>query len=80
MSELYWVCTAVSLLATWLNIRRQRFCFVLWLATNAVWAHASFSHELPAKGWLHVAYVGLAAWGLWSWSRQRSHVVSETVP
>jgi nicotinamide mononucleotide transporter len=80
VTALYWLCTVVSLLATWLNIRRSRHCFTLWLATNAVWAQASFSHDLPAKGWLHIAYLGLAAWGLRSWSRERRRVVPEAVP
>jgi hypothetical protein len=64
---LYWPCAAASLLGTWWNIQRRRAGFACWLATNAVWAHASFTHDLPAKGWLHVAYFGLAVVGLVRW-------------
>ena len=62
-----WICAAVSLFGTWLNVRQHRACFVLWLGTNAFWAHASFTHDLPAKGWLHIAYAALAVEGLRRW-------------
>jgi len=62
-----WLFAAVSLFGTWLNVRQHRACFLLWLATNAFWAHASFTHDLPAKGWLHVAYAALAIEGLRRW-------------
>ena len=71
MEALYWPCAAASLLGTWLNVRRERACFVLWLGTNALWAQASFSHGLPAKGWLHLAYLVLAAEGLRRWKPPR---------
>jgi hypothetical protein len=63
----YWSCAAASLLGTWWNVQRRRACFAVWLATNAVWAHASFTHGLPAKGALHVAYFLLAVEGLRRW-------------
>jgi len=67
VDNLYWPCVAASLLGTWWNVQRRRACFALWLGTNAVWAHASFAHGLPAKGWLHVAYFVLAVEGLRRW-------------
>jgi len=68
---LYWVTAGLSLLGTWLNVRRHRACFAIWTATNAVWIQASFSHGLPEKGTLHVAYLLLALYGAWHW-RPRS--------
>jgi hypothetical protein len=67
MDAAYWLCAAASLLGTWWNIQRRRACFVLWLFTNGLWAHASFTHGLPAKGWLHVAYGVLSVVGLCRW-------------
>ena len=70
MDSLYWGCAGLSLLATWWNVQRRRACFVIWLGTNAIWAYAGFTHELPAKGWLHLAYAALAVVGLVRWARQ----------
>lgn len=70
MQATYWLCAGFSLLATWWNVQRRRACFALWLLTNLVWAYAGFTHALPAKGWLHVAYAVLAIVGLVRWARQ----------
>jgi len=64
---LYWPCAVLSLLGTWWNVQRRRACFVVWLLTNGLWAQASFTHGLPSKGWLHVAYGVLAVVGLVRW-------------
>jgi len=64
---LYWPCAAASLLGTWWNVQRRRACFALWIFTNAVWSFASFTHDLPAKGCLHIAYLVLAVVGLLRW-------------
>lgn len=63
----YWALTAVSLLATWLNVQGRRECFALWLATNAAWALVDWQHGLPQQATLHVIYFGLAAYGLLRW-------------
>ncbi|MBI5724745.1 MAG: hypothetical protein HZA50_12350 [Planctomycetes bacterium] len=31
-----WTATAMALIGAWLNNRKLRFCFVLWLASNAM--------------------------------------------
>lgn len=67
MIHLTWALAAVSLLATFLNARRRRVCFVLWLGTNAAWAAIDLAHGLPAQAALHAAYFVLAIYGLWSW-------------
>ncbi|MCB9508501.1 MAG: nicotinamide mononucleotide transporter [Myxococcales bacterium] len=63
----YWTVAAFSLLATWLNVRKEPLCFALWVFTNMVWMVADFRHGLPAQGTLHAAYLLLAVWGLLRW-------------
>ena len=66
-ASMYWTTAAFSLVATWLNIRKDPMCFALWLMTNAIWCVADFTHGLPAQGTLHAAYFVLAVWGLVRW-------------
>ncbi len=62
-----WLIAAASLFATWLNIRKMRACFLIWLGTNIAWAIYDFAHGLPAQGSLMVVYAALAAWGWFAW-------------
>jgi hypothetical protein len=43
-----WLVAAVSLFATWLNIRKVRLCFAIWFVTNAKWAVYDSAHDLSA--------------------------------
>jgi nicotinamide riboside transporter PnuC len=67
MSALYWITAAVSLLGVWLNIRKHRSCFVLWIGSNASWCLADATHGLPEQASLHAVYVLLAIHGLMAW-------------
>lgn len=64
----WWVVTALSLLATVLNIRRRRACFGIWLATNIAWGARCAVLGLPEQAALHVVYAALAVhgWGAWA--------------
>ena len=67
---IYWLTAVVSLVGVWLNIKKHVACFWLWMATNATWAWADFTHGLPQQGSLHIVYVGLALYGARQWSRE----------
>ena len=68
-----WLVACASLLATWLNIRRVRACFAIWLFTNVSWAGYDFTHGLPAQGALMTVYAGLAVWEWIAWDRRKAH-------
>jgi len=67
----YWMTSAASLVAVWLNIQKRRACFAIWAATNAVWAYADFCHGLPAQAVLQLCYFALSLHGLWCWRGER---------
>ena len=67
-----WLVASASLFATWLNIRRVRACFLIWLLTNMTWAAYDFAHGLPAQGCLMLTYAALAVWGWVAWGRRGS--------
>jgi len=62
-----WVLAALSLVGVVLNIRKQRACFALWLATNATWAVVDLHAGLPAQAALMAVYAALAVWGWFAW-------------
>ena len=64
-----WLIASLSLLATWLNIKKIRACFAIWLVTNITWSIYDFAHDLPAQGCLMCIYAALAVWGLFAWRR-----------
>ena len=65
-----WLVAGFSLFATWLNIRRVRVCFAIWLCTNLTWAGYDFTHGLPAQGSLMLVYATLAVWGWREWGKR----------
>lgn len=62
-----WLLAATSLLGVALNIRKDRRCFALWLATNATWAVVDLRAGLPAQAALMAVYAGLAVYGWVAW-------------
>jgi nicotinamide riboside transporter PnuC len=69
---LYWLTSAASLVAVWLNIRKHRACFAIWAVTNAAWAYADFRHGLPAQAVLQLCYFALSLYGLSNWRERQS--------
>ena len=65
-----WIVAGASLFATWLNIRRVRWCFAIWFCTNVAWAMYDFAHGLPAQGTPMCVYALLAVWGWCEWGRR----------
>jgi nicotinamide riboside transporter PnuC len=64
-----WALAALSLLGVWLNIRKDRRCFALWVGTNATWAVVDLRAGLPAQALLMSVYAAMAVWGWLAWSR-----------
>lgn len=65
-----WLTAAASLVGVWLNIHRRRACFVVWGATNAVWAVLDLVHGIPSQAALQVVYFGLSIYGWIRWKPQ----------
>lgn len=64
-----WFLTAFSLLGVVLNIKRKKFCFIIWGVTNATWAIIDYQAGLIAQAALFAIYFCLAIWGLIEWGR-----------
>ena len=59
-----------SLLATYLNVRKKKVCFKIWLVTNTLWAIYDVYKGAYWQALLFIAYVGLAIYGMIRWKEE----------
>jgi len=64
-----WLVTAAAIVGAWLNVKRRRSGFAVWIVTNAAnGVYCAWRGEL-AQAALFAAFLGLAAWGWWAWGK-----------
>ena len=62
-----WIITVLSLIATVANIHKKRWCFIIWIFTNATWAVYDFKIGAKEQAVLFAVYFCLAIWGVLKW-------------
>lgn len=67
MEHLSWIIAGAALLGTWLNIQKDRRCFVIWCCTNGFWTIYDSWHGLYAQATLFALYFCMAIIGLLRW-------------
>lgn len=71
MEQFTWALTALSIIGTVMNIRKDRRCFWVWLFTNGAWAVYDFSIGAIAQAALFFVYFCLAIWGIIEWKKEK---------
>ena len=71
METFTWALTALSIIGTVMNIRKDRRCFVIWLFTNGAWAAYDLSIGAIAQAALFFVYFCLAIWGIVEWKKEK---------
>jgi len=61
--------TCLSLIGTIANIKKKRWCFIIWAGTNAMWATVDWVMKLYAQSFLFAVYFCLSIWGMMEWKR-----------
>ena len=69
MTVLLWLTAIAALVGVVLNIRKHVACFWIWSMTNAVWVYADMVHGIYSQAALQAAYLGLAVYGIYAWTR-----------
>jgi hypothetical protein len=64
-----WLLAIVSLVGTYLNIKKQKACFIIWGLTNALWVLYDFSIGAIAQAALMLCYFVLAVHGFYEWRK-----------
>ena len=76
MAFIGWTATIVAILGVWLNNRRRRACFVLWLVSNGI----TFGIHAWAGMWSlavrDLAFFVLAVHGWWLWGPNSKREIS----
>jgi nicotinamide riboside transporter PnuC len=68
METIYWTTSAFALFGVLLNIKKDRFCFIIWAFTNAIWTLVDFKKEIYAQSALQLVYFGLSIYGFVTWT------------
>lgn len=66
-----WLITAVCLIGTVLNVKKNVLCFYLWAVGNVAWLVYDLLTGLYSRAMLDLIQLGFALWGIWEWSRNR---------
>lgn len=64
-----WTATVIALIGTVLNCKQIKWCFVLWLITNAMWFVWDIFIGLYNRAIMDSVQFVLAGWGLYEWSK-----------
>ena len=79
MAVIGWTATAVALLGVWLNNRRRRACFALWLISNTM----TLGIHAAAGMWPLAARDGaffiMAIHGWWLWGPRTARASGQEV-
>lgn len=67
-----WLATAIALAGVYMNNRRQRACFILWLVSNAITFGIHVAAGMCSMAARDGAFFVLAIHGWWLWGRQRA--------
>ena len=62
-----WLVTAVCLAGTVLNVKKVRWCFLLWAAGNVAWFAVDVHNHLYSRALLDLVQLALAVWGAVEW-------------
>lgn len=73
-----WLLAVLSLAGTILNVRKRWEGFALWIVANTGWIFVNLEKGIPAQALLFVAYLGVSAWGLYSWKFRASPAEAAT--
>lgn len=69
-----WILALFSIISTVLNIYQNKYCFVIWIVTNAAWCVIDFNKELYQQALLFLVYFIFSIWGLIKWVKNERNI------
>jgi len=79
MDVIGWLATVVALLGVWLNNRRRRACFALWLISNTMTLCIHAAAGMWSLAVRDGAFFVLAVHGWWLWGPGRANASRQEV-
>jgi len=65
-----WLLTLLSLTGVVLNIKKNKLCFVCWIASNLCWMIIDLKKGIPEQAALFFVYFCLSVYGLIEWTKK----------
>ena len=69
-----WIALILSVVAVWLNARKQIACWFLYLLSNIAWAFFAFSTKQPALFAMQGIFFALNIYAWFKWRPRSKHV------
>lgn len=63
------VLTIISLVGNYLNCRKLRICFVLWIVCNIGWIYVDFNLGAYSRMILDAVQIGFSFYGYRNWGK-----------
>lgn len=70
MNNIAYIVTALSMIGTFANSHKKRWCFLIWLCTNAFWCIYNFINGQYAQALLYVFNFCMSVTGLLKWKEK----------
>lgn len=68
---LTWIITAISLIGTILNIKKNIACFYLWTIGNIAWLIFDLYSGLYSRTVLDMVQLVFSIWGIIAWNNKK---------
>ena len=65
-----WTLAVICLAGNVLNVKKIRFCFLIWMACNIVWIVYDVIHTNYARVLLDSVQIGFDLWGFITWKKK----------
>jgi len=69
--DLTFIITFFSIIGVYLNIKKNKLCFIIWSMTNFAWMIIDFKAGLYSQSLLFALYFILAIYGLYEWRKKK---------
>ena len=64
-----WIVTSLSLLGAYLNLKHNKYGFVLWVVSDFFWSAYDLGIGEYSQAFLFFLYAVFAAWGFMAWHK-----------
>ena len=65
MTVYCWIATIICITGTVINVKRNNFCFLLWVIGDIMWVIYDVGQTLWSRTMLDLLGLGLAIWGVY---------------
>lgn len=63
-----WIATILAMLGAYLNLKKNKWCFVIYSIANMFWIAVGLMKGLYGLVVVQIVFTGFAVWGFIEWS------------